>query len=87
MAQPATNVWKDPQIEIGPFRILPRTDGRWVAFDTRGQLGEQSAAIEDTQEAAVAAAKALVARGAPLGVVATEPPTREQAAPRPKRAR
>lgn len=87
MAQPATNVWRDPQLEIGPFRILPRTDGRFAVYDERLPLGSRSAAIEDTKEAAVAAAKKLVALGSPL-VIASEPPPRDPTptAARPRRS-
>lgn len=63
---------RDPGITIGAYRILARTDGRFVVFDDRQPPGEMAAAIVDTKDAAVAAAKALVARGCPRNV-AREP--------------
>lgn len=32
---PYLNVTKDPGITIGPFRILQRTDGRYILYDER----------------------------------------------------
>jgi hypothetical protein len=37
--------WRDPQIEAGPFRVLPRTDGKFVVVDTRRPLGERTVLV------------------------------------------
>jgi hypothetical protein len=74
MAQPA-HVVPDPGLFCGPYRILTRTDGRWVVVDERMPPGARSAAIVDTKDAALAEAKRLVALGSP-SVVAAEPSTR-----------
>lgn len=34
--------YRDPGIEKGPFKILPRTDGSWIIIDSRRPLFEMT---------------------------------------------
>ncbi len=74
MAQ-AVGHFPDPGIVVGPYRILPRTDGRWIAYDDRLPLGARAAAIQDSKELAIKEAKRLVSLGSPM-VSVSEPPPR-----------
>lgn len=59
---------RDPGVEVGPYRILPRTDGRWIAYDERQPVGRRTAFVGDSEEEVTATARAFHARarsGAP----------------------
>ena len=71
MAQ-AVQVVPDPGILVGCYRIMTRTDGRWVVVDERMPPGARSAAIAEIKDSAIAEAKRLVSLGSP-SVVASEP--------------
>lgn len=51
----------DPGIEVGPYRILPRADSRWVVYDERLPVGARTVAACDSREAAADRAKELLA--------------------------
>jgi hypothetical protein len=53
-------VVRDPQIAVGPLRVLPRTDGRWIVFDERAPLGKMDVYVGATQADAIDAAKRLI---------------------------
>ena len=36
------NIYPDPSVEIGAFRVLPRTTGGFVVIDTRRAPGNQT---------------------------------------------
>lgn len=40
----------DPGVEIGPWRVLPRADGKWILYDERRPLGQRTAAVGDSLE-------------------------------------
>lgn len=40
----------DPGIEIGPFRILQRTDGAWIAYDEREPVGRRTAFRSESEQ-------------------------------------
>lgn len=47
----------DPGVEIGPWRILPRADGKWILYDERRPLGARTVAAEESLELATVLAK------------------------------
>jgi hypothetical protein len=57
--------WPDPNITIGVYRILPRTDGTYAVFDDRNPVGFMTASVKKTKEAAAEEAKRLVSIGSP----------------------
>lgn len=58
-------VLRDPMLEVGPYKILPRTDGKWIVFDKGKPLGQATVAVADTKDAAVAAAEKIVKESRP----------------------
>lgn len=65
------HVVADPCLTMGPYRILTRTDGKWILYDERLPIGNRTAAICSSRDAVVAAATQLIDRGAPpLALVA-----------------
>lgn len=62
----AGNVIADPNITIGPYRVLTRTDGKWILVDDRLPLGERTAAIRTSKDAILACAERLVSEGSPI---------------------
>lgn len=65
MAQ-AANIWRDPNVEIGPYRILARTTGGFVLYDERLPAAARSAGWAPTLDAAKDLANELVVAGSPL---------------------
>lgn len=47
----------DPGVEVGPWRILPRADGKWILYDERRPIGCRTVATEDSLELATALAQ------------------------------
>lgn len=60
-----TQVWPDPLIERGPYKVLPRTDGKFAVVDTRAPFGADAAAVVGSKEDATVVAERLVANGSP----------------------
>lgn len=40
------HVVADPNVIIGPFKLLQRTDGKWLAFDDRQPLGKMDVFVD-----------------------------------------
>lgn len=52
------NYWRDPNIECGPFRALPRTDGKWIVIRKGAPNGQGTVSVHTTKDEAKAACKA-----------------------------
>lgn len=50
----------DPGVEVGPYRILPRADGVWIAYDERQPIGRRTAFTGTSEGEVTARAKAAV---------------------------
>jgi len=59
----------DPNITVGPYRVLTRTDGKWALYDERLPFGSRTAAVRASKDAIVAQAQRLVELGSPLVIV------------------
>lgn len=53
-------VWRDPGVSVGPYRILPKTTGGFVVFDDRRRLGENEVGWGPTVPDAEREARALL---------------------------
>lgn len=51
---------RDPGIMVGRFKILPRTDGSWIAYDEARPLGERTACVGSSLEHAQSIAGELL---------------------------
>lgn len=49
--------YPDPDIQFGPFRVLPRTDGKWAVTDTRREPGKRTIKAFSKKDVAEQAAK------------------------------
>ena len=47
----------DPDIQIGAFRVLPRTDGKWAIVDTRRPAGQRTIHVAKSKQDAVTVAQ------------------------------
>src|SRR5579863_3156151 len=66
MSRDQVTYYRDPNLQRGPYRVLPRTDGAWIVFDDRAPLGHATAAVEPT---AHDAARRLLELAALAGVL------------------
>ena len=46
----------DPEVSFGAFRVLPRTDGKWIVYDARRGLGRRTLRVFRKQKEAAEAA-------------------------------
>lgn len=54
------NVLPDPNVKVGPFRVLPYAPGGFVIHDERRALGEGGVATAHSIESAVVIANAML---------------------------
>lgn len=52
---------RDPGVEVGPFRVLPRADGKWILYDERKPFGQRTALVADSEAEATMTAKVWLA--------------------------
>lgn len=58
---------RDPHVAFGRFRVLPRTDGRWIVVDPARALGQQTAADAATLAQATTECERLSAEASARG--------------------
>jgi hypothetical protein len=55
----------DPGITIGRFRVLPRTDGRWIVYDPERPFARRTVEVGTTRDAAILLARRLNTQPSP----------------------
>jgi len=55
----ASTLIRDPDVTVGPFRILPRTSGGLIVYDPRRPVGDRTVGVAPTLNEATELARQM----------------------------